>query len=487
MASPQWKFILANSSDMSNIGELTQARGRSLQLALNRPGAASFRIPLNDDLGNGIWPITHAVKAYRLGSDNLWQHIWSGFVWTLDEDISGNNLNVNVVGWLSMLEKRILRRDKAYTGNNPATTAPWTDAEIIYDILADANTTPVAWDNNYVIPKPWTNGVTPQPVPVWQGAISPANTAPTLTKVVGAQTAADTVIEITGGTGGNFAVGDWVRNQRTLETVAVTASAAGALTVTRAVGTVIAAAMNDLDQLYTVYKPANTTATAWRSHERLNYGITKGASMLAEINRLTEIENGLDIEVDPGTRVLNLWEKKIRTRTDAVFGFGFGPNNLSQFGRQLDPSTIVNYIYVGGRDSTVLPASADTKLFPNPSQNPPKLGENSQVTYGLIEETTALSDGKNTEILGTYAAGEIIVRSSPRIIYAMTPFPFTTQAKGQIPEPFVDYIIGDKVYLTAYSKGRIDIRNQGIRIFGINVEIDDDGNEKIGQLQTSPT
>jgi len=121
VASPQWKFILANSSDMSNIGELTQARGRQLQLALNRPGAASFTIPLDDELGNGIWPITHAVKAYRKGSDDLWQHVWSGMVWTIEEDISGNRLSVNVVGWLQWLEKRILRRDKAYTGNNPAT------------------------------------------------------------------------------------------------------------------------------------------------------------------------------------------------------------------------------------------------------------------------------------------------------------------------------------------------------------------------------
>src|SRR6185436_10101730 len=133
---------------MSNIGELTQARGRQLQLALNRPGAASFTIPLDDELGNGIWPITHAVKAYRKGSDDLWQHVWSGMVWTIEEDISGNRLSVNVVGWLQWLEKRILRRDKAYTGNNPATTAPWTDAEILYDILVDANTTTLTWDSN---------------------------------------------------------------------------------------------------------------------------------------------------------------------------------------------------------------------------------------------------------------------------------------------------------------------------------------------------
>jgi len=486
VASPQWKFILANSSDMSNIGELTQARGRQLQLALNRPGAASFTIPLDDELGNGIWPITHAVKAYRKGSDDLWQHVWSGMVWTIEEDISGNRLSVNVVGWLQWLEKRILRRDKAYTGNNPATTAPWTDAEILYDILVDANTSTLTWDSNYVVPTPYTNGTTPQPTPVWAGVMSPTNTAPTLTKVVGAQTNVDTVIEITAGTGVNFAAGDWVKNQRTFEVFTVVSAAANALTVTRGTQNP-AAAMNDLDQLYTIYKPANTTLTAWRSHERLNYAITKGASILGEFTKLTDIENGIDIEVNPSSRALNVWDKKIRTRSDAVFGYGFGPNNLQQFSRQLDPTTIVNYIYVAGRDSTVIPAYADTKLMTAPSQNPPKLGENSMTTYGLIEETAALSDGKNLEILQTYASGEIIIRSSPRIIYSMTPFPFTTEARGQIPEPFVDYIVGDKVYLTAYTKGRIDIRNQGIRIFGISVDIDDDGNEKIGQLQTSPT
>jgi len=109
-------------------------------------------------------------------------------------------------------------------------------------------------------------------------------------------------------------------------------------------------------------------------------------------------------------------------------------------------------------------------------------------TYGLIEQSVSLSDAKTSQILATYAGAEVLLRSSPRVIYSMTPLPFTEQiGPGRVPEPFVDYTLGDKVYLTARFKGRFSVNKQGIRIFGMTVTPDDNGNEVLGALQVSPT
>jgi hypothetical protein len=398
MAAVQWKFLLADSGSYNNIGELTQARNRQLSLTLNKSGTLSFTIPMNDDLGYQIYPLTHCVKALRRGIDGVWRSIWSGPVWTIDEDISGERMTVNAVGWMQMLEKRALRRDKIYTAINGAGGGPWTDADIILDLLADANATNITWDTNF------PGGYA---VPLMSGATTPTN--------------------MTAG-----------------------------------------------------------TKTGTFQNRTISY--TKGANILQELLRLTDIESGCDIEVDPSSaaRPLNLFQRKMTDRTGVVFGYKWGPNNLQQLTRQFDPSTIVNYIYVAG-SSTVAPAYADTKTFPAPTQNPPKLGENSQTSYGLWEETVSLPDVNDLSVLQTYAAGEVLVRSSPRIMYGLTPFPFVESKKGQIPEPFVEYTLGDKIYFSARSGRRVNINKQAARIFGMSVSIDENGNETLGQLQVSPS
>jgi hypothetical protein len=402
--SAQWKFVLANSSDLSHVGELKNARNRLLQLVFNRPGVLSFNIPLDDDLGAQIWPITSAIKAYRRGSSGTWQLIWSGMVWAVDEDVSGNNLVVNAQGWLQWLATRILRRTKDYTLVNPATGLFWTDAEIIYDLLADANATTITWDSNYAAPAIYTatdGGVSKVlPTPVGAGA---------------------------------------------------------------------------------------STGSFHPTHER-RYQIGLYASILSEIQRLTDLENGCDVFVDPASRSLGVWAQRMTDRPDALFGFNAGTRNLQQFSRNLDPSTVVNYLVASGGTATIQPQYADTKLNPAPTQNPPLLGENSMTTYGLIEQAVSISDAKNASILSTYAGAEILLRSSPRVIYSMTPLPFTLSlGPGRVPEPFVDYGMGDKVYLSAKYKNRFQISKQGIRVFGMTVRPDDNGNEVLDALQVSPS
>jgi hypothetical protein len=96
-------FELARSNDLFRYGELTKARNRSLTLALNRAGAFSFRMPLeNNSLADSLQELTTCV-VIRYNNEI----VWSGPVWTIEET-TPNSINVGCVGWFQTLEKRII-------------------------------------------------------------------------------------------------------------------------------------------------------------------------------------------------------------------------------------------------------------------------------------------------------------------------------------------------------------------------------------------
>ena len=56
-----------------------------------------------------------------------------------------------------------------------------------------------------------------------------------------------------------------------------------------------------------------------------------------------------------------------------------------------------------------------------------------------------------------------------------------------MPDPLVDYGLGDQVYLTAKYPPRIEISNQAVRVFGMDITIDDEGNERLGSASAFST
>lgn len=114
MAIPQWKFILVNSKDLSEIGELHQARDKSLNLALNTPGSASFTYSFEGNLAADIQPISTGVMAYRKGSTDSYKLVWSGYINEIAEDVTNATMTVSAVGWFERLNKRIARQDILY-------------------------------------------------------------------------------------------------------------------------------------------------------------------------------------------------------------------------------------------------------------------------------------------------------------------------------------------------------------------------------------
>ena len=390
MASAYWKFILARSRDLSNIGELTQARDRQLSMVLNRSGSLSFSIPMNDELGAQIWPIESAIKAYRFGSTGA-QLVWSGYVNTIDEDVANERMTVNCVGWLDRLAKRILHRDKAY--------ATIDDGAIVQDLLADVNGNITTGEH--------ASGTTSAQIPGdnytarWPAGSSP-NT-PTWIKWGG--------LLPNEGTGG---------------------------------------------------------ATAYIAQTRSQNYARFQTNIQQAIQALTDIENGCDFDIDPTARTLNVYRKKRRVLDTVVFGFRFGPENVAQFNRQIDGSALANYGLATGAAS-IAPGFYHDQA--------------SQDIYGPVQEVYALSDVTRAEILGAYANAEIVLKRVPRQIYTITPFRWTDE--NSVPEPFVNYRLGDQVRFVARSGTRVSI-NQQVRVFGIQVSIDAESNESLGQLQIYP-
>lgn len=396
---PRWKFILADSDDLRiHIAELMQARSRSVSIIHNRPGSLSFTFPMDDDLSASIEPITTAVKAYRFSSKTkTWKLKWSGPVWTIDESIHESRMTVTCVGWLEILNKRLLREAKTYANTD--------DADIILNLLDQANLT--SWTN-----PPQDMAFT---VPI------PAGSYPnTPTRIIGGQKLPNE------GTGG---------------------------------------------------ATAYTTALRNRTYARYqNIG--------AAITELTELENGCDFEITPEDRILNIYRKK-QTITSQVFGYGWGPENLQQFQRQLDSSVVSNHMLVTGKAGTT-PAVAHTSGWASGSHGwPGDTNPDTLSQFGLMEEVVSLPDVSDSSVLLAYAGAEVFFRYRPRIVFSMTPFVFVPG--GSVPEPFEDYSVGDTFYLTVKSLPRVSIQNQRVRVFGISVTIDEEGNERIGTLQTAPS
>jgi hypothetical protein len=431
-----WKFILANSKDMSNIAELTQARSRNLSVIQNLPGSASFTHPMSTDFSAAIEEIKTCVKALRFNwresirmralgyPANVWDTVWSGPVMTIDEDISADRMTVNCVGWLQRLDKRKIRRDINFVyvpGANPPITATGVDdADIIFSLLAEVN--------GYQ-----ADGVTAQRGEYAAGVNSAG---------------------FRGSTGNDWYAGYWPMGSKPNLPTWIKQ---GQKLPNEGVG------------------GATPYAPAMRGK---NY--QAGQYVGPAISELLGVENGCDIEIDPITREMNIYRRRMTIRPEVIFGFNWGPKNIQQLGRQRDGTAVVNYHLSTGASGSIPKYKDDV---------------DSQLEYGLLEEDAALSDvvdnvniasgnSPRQSVLWTYSAAEIALRKSVPNVFSVTPFPYTRD--GSVPEPFVDYKVGDRVQYTAIWKPRIEVKNQGVRVFGLNVNIDDLGNEKIGQLQFNP-
>lgn len=185
------------------------------------------------------------------------------------------------------------------------------------------------------------------------------------------------------------------------------------------------------------------------------------SKVLDEIIALSDLESGYDLVVDPATRRLNIYSQYGGSQEEAYFEYGANADNVS---RTCDASKMANRIIVY---SAVGAAQADDT--------------DSQSRYGVFEEAIALSDVRDTTILGAYANAELAYRSVPLRFHNFSP-----RSGSNVPVLFEDFNVGDTCYVTAH-RGRIQIAKQAVRIFSATVTWPDDGSddEQIASIQTT--
>jgi hypothetical protein len=183
-----------------------------------------------------------------------------------------------------------------------------------------------------------------------------------------------------------------------------------------------------------------------------------------EIRALAEIEAGYDLYVDPSTRQLNIYAARKTIQTNTVFQYGASVQSVS---RQIMGETVANKIFAMGT-STVGSATDSASV----------------TQYGLLEAQESLTEVNSTTIVAAFANAEVAIRSQPRQIINLTPFPWTTT--NNVPRLFEDYDVGDVVYLDV-EYGTMSLQRQAIRVFGVEISINENGNELITSIETSPS
>lgn len=358
-----WRYFLCESPapgadptvPLKRITELLKSNGKSLDFAMNRGGEAGFNYPVFDRWTSELFRgVSRCIEARRGNSIE-----WSGPLANNNGQAVTNkagSISVKAVGWLELLTRRELRTDVTYGATNPATSLPWTDAEIVFDLL------------NRVI-----NYDTAHAPPIRPGS----------------------------------AFGTRYNRQKT-----------------------------------------------WQ----------KGTKIEQCFRELIELEAGINIEVDPATRLLNVYAWDFYDdHPNIVFGFNKAPNNIEKLSWQTD-YFVTNRLSVYGDPASTAPVTYDDDA--------------SQDEYGLFEDTVNLTGVKETDILSAYAVAELAVKALPITHYTITPASFR---KGQ-PQPFVDFKIGDRMRMSV-DYGPIQEVNRHIRCYGFGLQLD--GGEKMTSFKTT--
>jgi hypothetical protein len=196
-----------------------------------------------------------------------------------------------------------------------------------------------------------------------------------------------------------------------------------------------------------------------RSYKRgQNYG--------QAVQELVDVENGIDIVVDPVTRAISTFPPtSFVDRQDVIFGYNVEPFNLANAPQNDDGSSTATRVNTVGSNGIVIPADDATAI----------------ASQGImLEEWLSLSDVGDSEIIAAYANAELVYRRYGQITYDLRP-----QTYGDVPRLYDDFELGDKVYLSI-DAGALQVDEQAIRVFSATIDVDNRGNETISQIGTAP-
>lgn len=223
-----------------------------------------------------------------------------------------------------------------------------------------------------------------------------------------------------------------------------------------------------------------TLPATYPTSQNRTISYTKGQNIGQLINDLSNIEAGFDYYVDPTTRQFIISYSEVindgvttiygrgNDRRDLVLAYEWGPSNLANAGYQTDVSKTVQRMSLAGKSGSS--AIVEDVQFMNE-------------TGFMFEQYVSLPEVADPDVLLAYGGAEVSVNSRPRKLYDIQPFSYSPH-NPNIPEPLVDFNIGDIVSLSAKS-GAFDEDKKAVRLFEISIDVDDQDNPKISSIQTS--
>jgi hypothetical protein len=180
--------------------------------------------------------------------------------------------------------------------------------------------------------------------------------------------------------------------------------------------------------------------------------------------RLVPIENWVNGAVS-GTKFAYMHAVPVIGSNQPTAIFEYGLNTRSN---------VLNYTKTTSRDgqaNLVFLAGADY-VSPVSDSDP-----SAQGTWGVQEDILTMGDLTDATMRAQIAAEHIIVRSRPRTLIKLTPH-IDPGVTGRLPQPFVDYDIGDTITARIVDNGLVKFAGL-LRVYGINVSIDEQGFERI--------
>ena len=217
----------------------------------------------------------------------------------------------------------------------------------------------------------------------------------------------------------------------------------------------------------------NTTNYTWSSGSAISYKAGPYGNLLASIQELGNALDGFDWVVRPVENFADgavsgpkLGSLQIATligsnQPNAVFEYGHGTrSNVTEYTKSVTRDGQANMVYHIG----------DTPGDPKSSIN-----TTSRATWGWMQDvvTEQFSDSTLRQALADEHAR---VRAYPRVLVRMTPH--IESGDGRVPEPFVDYDVGDTIQFRAVHNGLVKFAGQ-LRVYGIRVTMDESGFERV--------
>ena len=225
-------------------------------------------------------------------------------------------------------------------------------------------------------------------------------------------------------------------------------------------------------------RPTHITNGTFDLSNLRTYSAVPGQKIGEEIRKFSQIEGGVDMWVHPTTRQLHIyWDQIIASssvfgmgtdkRNDVVLGYNWGPQNLAEAGRQINP------------DRTVMRFTASSSIGSRRAEDRAAMDQ----TGFMFEDQVQIPEAKNVDILAAFAGAEVALRAYPFVLYGIRPFPWTNS--NRVPRPLKNYKLGDIVSATAV-QGAFKMEKQAVRLHGIDLSIPDDGaSEIVTSLQTT--